>query len=238
MNRLFQSWAQQGRAWAGTGLALGMLLLLVGCYTDPNPDRPFVFPGTVPPTAAAASAGTTAPPMTGNHLAEWTAMTNSSTSELRPGENITVTFSDLPPEHTLRPMDIRIGEDGKITLLFSLTFVAAGKTSSQLQHEIRTNYVPKYFKELTVTVKGAELVYFVGGEVRNAGRQMHYGRMTVLRAIDTAGGFNEYAKKTAIQLIRANGEEYLIDGKKAVKKPELDLEVLPNDRIFVPRRKW
>jgi len=59
-----------------------------------------------------------------------------------------------------------------------------------------------------------------------------------LRAIDTANGFTEYANKRKIELTRSTGEKFIIDGKKALKKPELDMEVLPNDRIYVPRRGW
>ncbi|MBN2506976.1 MAG: polysaccharide biosynthesis/export family protein [Verrucomicrobia bacterium] len=217
---------------AASCLVAGILLGLgTGCSSSsPNPKQPFVFPGTAPATASEITSDTLA--------ALGSALTNSSTSELRPGENIRVTFSDLPPGRELPPMDVRIGENGKITLLFSVTFDAAGKTASQLQQEIRAAYVPKYFKELTVMIRGAELIYFVGGEVRSPGLKPYLGHMTVLRAVDTASGFTEYAKKTKIKLIRATGEEFIVDGKKAVKRSEFDLEVMPNDRIYVPRRGW
>ncbi len=95
---------------------------------------------------------------------------------------------------------------------------------------------PGLIREVTVTVKGAELVYFVGGEVRNPNKFFFYPHVTVTRAIDTAGGFTEYADKGNIQLIRSTGEKFTVDYYKAIRDPSLDLEVLPNDRIFVPRR--
>lgn len=161
---------------------------------------------------------------------------NATTSELRVGEMIMVSFSDLSIEHQLRPLELRIGDDGNVTLYHNITVQAAGKTATQLQEEIRSAYVPRLFKQLTVTVKGSTRVYFVGGEVRNPNKFEHLGLVTVLRAIDTAGGFTEYADKTEIELIRSTGERFLINGKKAVRSSKLDLEVLPNDRIYVPRR--
>jgi protein involved in polysaccharide export with SLBB domain len=62
------------------------------------------------------------------------------------------------------------------------------------------------------------------------------GEMTVLRAIDTVGGFTDFAKKTRIELRRANGEVHVINWDKARKDPKLDLKVYPNDQIMVPRR--
>ena len=60
--------------------------------------------------------------------------------------------------------------------------------------------------------------------------------MTVLRAIDTVGGFTDFAKRSRIELRRANGEVHMINWDKARKNPKLDLKVYPNDQIFVHRR--
>ncbi len=155
---------------------------------------------------------------------------------LRPGESIKIIFSDLPREAGLQELPVRIGDDGKITLYYNITVQAAGKTPNQLQRDIRDKYVPKYFTRLTVTVKTDDRFYYVGGEVRLASRQVYVGHMTVLRAIDTSGGFGEFADRTNIELRRANGQLIKVNGKKAIKNPKLDPEVFPGDQVFVHRR--
>jgi protein involved in polysaccharide export with SLBB domain len=60
--------------------------------------------------------------------------------------------------------------------------------------------------------------------------------LTVLRAIDTAGGFTDFAKRRQIELRRENGDRIYIDEKKAREDSVLDLPVLANDHIIVNRR--
>lgn len=156
---------------------------------------------------------------------------------LQAGDPISVTFADVPPPGIMEHKQ-RIGEDGEITLHLNVTIKAAGKTPNQVAQEIREAYVPKYYKYLTATVKPDERFYYVGGEVRMSGSRPYAGTMTVTRAIDTAGGFTDYAKKSAIILTRANGLKFKINYKKAIKDPAYDPPVYPNDRVEVGRRVW
>ena len=152
------------------------------------------------------------------------------------GEPIIVTFSDLP--NLTQPFEERIKADGTITLLHNQSFVAAGKSVGALEKEIRARYVPRYYVNLTVTVKPQENTrfYFVGGEVKQPGRQVYLSRLTVLKAIQSAGDFTDFARKSKVQLTRANGQTYVINAPKALLNPQLDLEVYPGDKIHVPRR--
>jgi polysaccharide export outer membrane protein len=117
-----------------------------------------------------------------------------------------------------------------------MTVYAIGKTVSQLQDEIRSMYVPKLFVRLTVNIKTEDRVYFVGGQVRSPARQAYIGDITVLRAIDTVGGFTDFANRKKIELRRANGEVHIINWDKARKNSRYDLKVYPNDQIIVHRR--
>ncbi len=89
------------------------------------------------------------------------------------------------------PFEEKIKEDGTITLLLNQTFTAAGTTPGDLAKEIRKRYVPDYFKNMTVTVKQQESTrwYYVDGEVKSPNRQIYNSRITVLKAIASAGGF-------------------------------------------------
>jgi polysaccharide export outer membrane protein len=156
---------------------------------------------------------------------------------LQAGDPISITFSDVPPPG-IEKWQGRIGEDGNITLHLNVTIKAIGKTPNQVSQEIRDAYVPKYYKYLTATVQPEERFYFVGGEVRAPGSRPYSGTMTVTRAIDTAGGFTDYAKRTEIILTRANGNKFKINYKKAIKDPAHDPVVYPNDRVEVGRRLW
>jgi len=88
----------------------------------------------------------------------------------------------------------------------------------------------------TINLRSDERVYFVGGEVKVPNRQQYAGATTVLRAIEAAGGFTDFANKKRVELRRANGETQIVDCERAVGNENLDLSVHPNDRVFVPKR--
>jgi len=115
--------------------------------------------------------------------------------------------------------------------------MAAGKTIGQLQDELQNLYVPAYFKAAPVTVKRQESYFFVGGRVRNAGQKAYLSEMTLLKAIQTAGDFDEYANRKKVQIIRLNGRKETINCDKALKNPtKLDVPIYPGDQIIVPQR--
>jgi len=156
--------------------------------------------------------------------------------KLRRGDELNVTFPDMVPP--VAPMIVRISEDGSITLIHNQRFEAAGKRIGELQTLIHDKYVPTYYKSLTVNVSSANQYYFVGGEVRGLGRQAYTGYMTVLGAIDTAGGFTEFARRGKVHVIRADGKQITLDATKALRDPDLNVEIFPNDKIDVPKRVW
>lgn len=202
-----------------------------------NPEKPFVFPGQLPPAgsapAAAAAQNTGFGSMT-NVAVNPGVMLPQSAAVLRAGDRVTISFSDIPQPP--QPFEVRIPEDGKITLPYNITVQTIGKTANQLQEEIRNAYVPKYFVRMTVTIKADERFYFVGGEVRAPARQPYGGDLTVLRAIDSVGGFTDFAQRKKIELRRANGQTHTINWYKAIKNPKLDLPVYPNDQITVHKK--
>jgi protein involved in polysaccharide export with SLBB domain len=204
--------------------ALVLSLLLAGCFSNPNPENKYAFPFSAPP--ASVTENTNTPPA---------AMPADSGryAELRVGDLIIVTFSDQlnPPPR----QEINIPDSGMITLPYDVHVQAAGKTTSELEKDIRDKYVPAVFVNLTVTVRTDQRVFFVDGEVKTPGRQPYTGIMTVLRAITTAGGFTDYAKRKKIELRRHGGQRFFINHKEALNNPALDLPVYPNDYIIVHR---
>jgi polysaccharide export outer membrane protein len=154
--------------------------------------------------------------------------------KLRIGDLVKISFSGNPTP----PMEQeeRIKDDGMINLQFLGPIQAEGKTPGDLQREIQGLYVPKLYTRLTVTLKTENRFFYVDGEVRSSGRLIYAEEITVMRAIAAAGGFNDFAARTRVELVRATGEKLVIDARKTKNNPKLDPIVLPGDQIFVPRR--
>lgn len=152
------------------------------------------------------------------------------------GDSVTVSFISPSGDATiLPPVSERIGEDGTISLSLIGSVTAAGKTAEQLQKEIYNLYVPKYFRDLSVTVRGETAFFYVDGEVQQRGPKEYPGEMTIVKAIAAAGGFTDFAKQTKVRLTRGDHTE-IINVKKAIAHPEDDAPVFPGDKIYVPRR--
>jgi protein involved in polysaccharide export with SLBB domain len=151
---------------------------------------------------------------------------------LQVGDLVKVEFSGTP--EVIAPHEEHIKDDGTITLNLIGSIRAAGKTPGILQRDIQAAYVPRYYRQLTVTVKGADLFYYVGGEVRTPGRQLYLGPITVTGAIKSAGDFTDFAKKKEVKLKRGNGRVYTINAEN----PDSDAQVFPGDSITVLRRLW
>lgn len=152
------------------------------------------------------------------------------------GDLVLVNFSGVeqpPTQH-----EERIKADGTITLSLIGSVQAAGQTPGQLQQEIRRLYIEKYYKpSLNVTVKWQDRFFFVGGQVKSSGRLPWTEGMTLVKAIQTAGGFNEdWAKTTKVRVTRLNGKTFIVNYDKAIANHELDVPIYPGDSINVPKR--
>lgn len=165
-----------------------------------------------------------------------TNMIQKGVLSVRPGDKIKVEFSGVGIEAAgLKTIDTEVKEDGTISLELIGLVKVAGKTLGDIEKEIKAAYVPKYFLNLNAVVTGPDKVYYVGGQVKQPGRQLYIGKVTVLQAIQTAGDFTDYADKTRVVLTRSGGERLVIDCKKAKRNPKLDVEVYPLDRVDVPQ---
>jgi polysaccharide export outer membrane protein len=158
----------------------------------------------------------------------------SAVARLHIGDTVTVSL-DGPPE-TIPPHEETIKEDGSITLTLIGHVKAAGRTPGELQDYIRDQYVPKYYKHLTVIVKTGDRVFYVRGEVKGPGRQIYVGQITVSKAITSAGDFTDFANRKKIWLIRADGKRYKLNGNDILDGTAPDPQVYPGDQIEVTRR--
>jgi protein involved in polysaccharide export with SLBB domain len=232
-----------GQIWGRLCIASSLLLvglLFAGCQTTGGDAGFSEVPGIESTAQGGTSPGSTAatPAVVPNTVP--TATTNLSAEIVKVGEVLIITFGDLPENARVPAFDQKVKDDGTITLIYNQPFQAAGKRTGDLEQEIRAFYVPKYFKNLTVTVRQpAERFFYVDGEVKVGNKVPYTGPITVSKAIAAAGGFTDFANKRSIKLIRADGRSQKVNYNKALahpEQPELDPPVFPDDKIHVPRR--
>jgi len=168
--------------------------------------------------------------------ADSASLDTDTTETIHVGDFLIIVFSDLPT--AVPNFEVRVNEEGTITLIENQKFVAAGKTRGELEKEIRERYVPKYYVRMTATIKPQERLYYVRGEVRQPGPKAYMGPITVLNAIASASDFTDFANKKRVTVTHLNGKKQVINCVKAIKSPQLDLRVYPGDTIHVPRTIW
>jgi protein involved in polysaccharide export with SLBB domain len=149
---------------------------------------------------------------------------------MRPGDEIVINFAQ--PSGREIPFIGKIQNDGTVTLLSNKVFIAAGKTAPEFQKEV-SNYYGSNFCPITVTDPAPILVF---GEVKAPGKRPFSGALTVLKAIESTGGFTKRANPRHVKLVRSDGRQYVVNCINA----RMDLQVYPDDRIVVPsgRPSW
>ena len=136
---------------------------------------------------------------------------------------------------------VRVLIDGTIVLPLVGQINAAGLTPSQLSESLRKK-LSEYIAEPEVTVmvlEGKYNRYFIVGQIQNPGEYYIDYPISILQAIARAGGFQEWAKKSKIFVIRQtkSGEERIefnydefVKGDKKVK----NIEIVSGDTIIIP----
>jgi len=162
--------------------------------------------------------------------------TNSgfSIDRIAVGDVIRVMYEASVP---ITPTEIQVPETGLVTIHMGEQVQVAGKMAADVSKDIRDLFTVKkqMYKRLSVNVQVLGRTVSVGGEVRATGSFPFEGGMTVLKAVNRAGGFTEYANRREVRVTRINGQQITVDCKAAMKKPELDLPLYPGDRIEVVR---
>jgi len=227
--------------------------LLAGCGTvapdhSQNRSAQFAnFPGLEAPAGDAttvpkpAEGATVVPPPAGSSgvAPSVGAAKGQASVDMISGDSLlVVSFQDLPQPVT--PFEQKVHDDGTITLLLNQTFVATNKSCRELEREIRQLYVPKLFKQMTVTVaiSGNTRFFYVEGEVKVPARQPWLGRMTLRQAITSCGDFTDFANKKKVSLTHEGGARQIINMKKVIAGEAPDPDVLPGDKIHVYRKWW
>jgi protein involved in polysaccharide export with SLBB domain len=128
-----------------------------------------------------------------------------------------------------------VGTNGTVALISNQVFTATGKSVASLVREIHDRYVPAIFPEAIVALACCH-AYYVTGEVNSPGARDLENRLTVLQAVELAGGFTKQANRKKVLIIHRDGSRQVLNCIDAQKNPKLDLELREDDAISVPRK--
>jgi polysaccharide export outer membrane protein len=134
---------------------------------------------------------------------------------------------------------VPVRPDGKITLPLINEVQAAGLTPTQLRAALMAKlveYMPT--PELSVIVREVHSNKIsVLGEVRKAGRYEITQRATVLDAVALAGGFNDWARRSKLVIMRheASGVKRIpVNYNRIVAEEDENVILQPGDIVVVP----
>jgi polysaccharide export outer membrane protein len=134
---------------------------------------------------------------------------------------------------------VPVRPDGKITLPLINEVQAAGLTPTQLRAALMAKlveYMPT--PELSVIVREVHSNKIsVLGEVRKAGRYEITQRATVLDAVALAGGFNDWARRSKLVIMRheSSGVKRIpVNYNRIVAEEDENVILQPGDIVVVP----
>jgi protein involved in polysaccharide export with SLBB domain len=153
---------------------------------------------------------------------------------MRAGDKITIRLTGVPEGEYI--IEVQIPESGGISVpLLTQTFPAAGITAADLAAQITDAYkTQKIYTTPVVEVIPEERYVNVNGDVRNPARVVYTADMTLLTAIISCGGFDEYADRRHVRITRGQ-QTIIINANTLNSTPGADPPLYPGDVIYVPR---
>jgi polysaccharide export outer membrane protein len=174
----------------------------------------------IPPAPSAADPGAVAPSVTNDVM--------------RVGDKITIRLSGVPdPDYIV---EVQLPASGVISMpLLTHPFQAVGRTPYDVSSEIVAAYkAEKIYTNPNVTIISEDRFVNIGGDVRNPMRVNYTADLTLLGAINACGGFDEYANRKAVRIIR--GQQVMqVNAVAASKTAGADPALYPGDQVYVPR---
>jgi protein involved in polysaccharide export with SLBB domain len=157
---------------------------------------------------------------------------------LRVGDPIELKIGGVPQDEQLQVNNTyTVDATGAVSLPYINKIKASGLTPSQLARAIEDAYrAGKIYTNPNVTILMQPAARFVnvGGAVRTPMRVPFTEDMTLLTAINAAGGFNDFADQKRVRLLRGS-EVKLFDVRQFRKNPAKDVGLQPGDRVEVPQ---
>jgi protein involved in polysaccharide export with SLBB domain len=157
---------------------------------------------------------------------------------LRVGDPIELKIGGVPNEEQQQLNNIyTVDADGFVSVPYINKVKAQGLTPAQLARSMEENYrASKIYTNPNITILMQPTSRFVnvGGAVRTAMRVPFTEDMTLLAAINAAGGFNDFADQKRVRVLRGK-EVKMYDVRQFRRDPSLDVKLRPGDRVEVPQ---
>ncbi|MFL6530459.1 MAG: polysaccharide biosynthesis/export family protein [Chthoniobacterales bacterium] len=157
---------------------------------------------------------------------------------LRVGDPVELKIAGVPAEDQTQVNNTyTVDASGSINLPYINKVRAEGLTPAQLSAAIEGSYrAGKIFSNPTITVLMQPQARFVnvGGAVKTPMRVPFTEDLTLLSAINAAGGFNDFADQRKVRVLRGNSVQ-VIDIRQARRDPARDVRLQPGDRVEVPQ---
>jgi len=167
----------------------------------------------------------------------WTALAFGQ-AVLRIGDPIELKIGGVPQDEQGQVNNTyTVDSTGCVNLPYINKVKADGLTPAQLARVIEDSFrTSKIYTNPTVTILMQPAARFVnvGGAVRTPSRVPFTEDMTLLTAINAAGGFNDFADQKRVRLLRGNKAE-VFDVRQFRKDPSKDVRLQPGDRVEVPQ---
>ncbi|CAN5522836.1 N/A [soil metagenome] len=157
---------------------------------------------------------------------------------LRAGDPVELRISGVPAEEQAQVNNVyTVDTNGMLNMPYINKVRAEGLAPAQIAAAIENGYKSaRIFTNPTITIVMQPQTRFVniGGAVRAPSRVSFPEDMTLLTAINAAGGFNDFADQKRVRLLRGSVAT-LYDVRQFRKEPSLDPKLQPGDKIEVPQ---
>lgn len=162
-------------------------------------------------------------------------------STLRVGDTLDLRLAGVPAEEVTQFTALyTIDEGGTLNLPYigavKIAGLPANEAQTLIEEKLKSEKIYTHPTVLLIPQQNSRFVN-IGGQVRSPGRIIYTADLTLMSAINAAGGFNDYADQKRVQFVR-NGKKEIIDARKLIKDPSKDQKVQPGDQITVPQSLW
>lgn len=130
--------------------------------------------------------------------------------------------------------DVVVRPDGKISVSLVGELDVAGKTPEELRRELTEEY-GKVLNDPVITVRMSSIrssKYYVTGNVFKTGMYPLVVPTTVLEALTLAGGFQEFANKKKVVILR-KGKQHYFNYNDVIKGKKLDQNLTLENGDFI-----
>ena len=157
---------------------------------------------------------------------------------LRPGDSIDLKIGGVPATEISAVGGLyTIDGEGNVNLPYISRVKIAGLAPGAAQAVIESIYKARQIytnPNIVITMQPQSRFVNIGGEVKAPQRVPFTPDLTVLSAINAAGGFTPFADERRVRLLRGQ-QVTVIDVKKIRANPSRDVQLVPGDRVEVPQ---